>query len=291
MIMPPNLASDFCVKIDFLKNTPNPERIFTTMSSLINSFQNYDDSLARSLNVEVQPVLMLEDIEVGSLKTWLSSALKKLPDNSIENLDWKQAIGHYLVKAKYIVINWLDGKTNISDRQQIIDVQYEVIEAAKETGVEKLGTYSPLRPKTLVKTIGEINSSVAKLHKGDSAEFISDVGSANFNLGLNLSPSNLEELITMETIESKSTMILKVKKPDYLGESMWEFYYGYVIDVKIKHFAWLEKFQQRKVDVRPGDSIRGIVNTIVKYGYDFSVVDTHYELIEVLEIIPAQSPR
>lgn len=135
--MPPNLAPDFCVKIDFQKNTPHPERIFTTMSSLINSFQYFDENLARSLQVDVHPVLMLEDIKEGSLKTWLSSALKRVPDNSIENLDWKQAIGHYLVKAKYIMINWLDGKTTISDRQQIIDVQHEVLDAAKETGVNQ----------------------------------------------------------------------------------------------------------------------------------------------------------
>lgn len=293
MVMPDEtkIAPDFCVSIDFERNSAHPERVFTAMTELIYAFQEFDNHLARTLDIKIQPVIMLEDIKTGSLKTWLSSFLKAVPDEAIGNLDWKQAVGKYLVKGKYILINWLDGKTMITDSQEIIDIQHEILEAAKETGVNNLNTYSPIHPKNLISSIGKINSAVANLNQnGDSAQFISDEGDASFNLTLKVSPENLEDLITKEKIESTSLMILKVKKPDYLGDSMWEFIYGHVIKVKVTHYQWLKDFQDRKIDVRPGDSIRALVKTTVKYGFDYSVIDTHYELVEVIEVIGNTPP-
>src|SRR5688572_8991947 len=124
LLMPDNkqVNADFCIKIDFEKSSPHPERIFQAMTEMISAFQEFDVHLTKTIDVSIEPVLVLEDIESGSLKTWLSSLLKKVPDSAIENLELKQVVGHYLVKAKYIVIKWLDGKTEITDSQQIIDV-------------------------------------------------------------------------------------------------------------------------------------------------------------------------
>lgn len=293
LIMPDNkpVNADFCIRIDFEKSSPNPERVFQTMTEMINAFQEFDAHLARTIDVKIEPILMLEDIESGSLKTWLSSLLKRVPDSAIENLDWKQVVGHYLVKSKHIVINWLDGKTEITDSQQIIDVQYEILEAAKETKINQMNSYAPIQPKLLVQSINDINTALKKLDKKDKAEFISENGTANFNLNLNIAPKTLEELITKETISSESTMILKVKKPDYLGDSMWEFHYDHVIRAKILHEEWVNDFQNRKIDVRPGDAIRARVRTIVRYGYDNTIVDTHYEILKVVEIIVSSQSK
>ena len=81
-------------------------------------------------------------------------------------------------------------------------------------------------------------------------------------------------------------MILKVKKPDYLGESQWEFRHEtHPIPAKILDEKWLKDFQSRKHDVRPGDSLRAIVETEVNYDYNQEVVGTHYYVIEVKEVI------
>jgi len=280
------LKADYCVRIDFEKKSIKPERVFRTMSDLISSFQEFDTAAASSIDSKIEPILMLEDIEVGSLRTWLSNSLKKVPDDAIKALDWKQIVGAYLVRGKYILINWLDGKTQITGPEEIIDIQAEIFDAARETGVSKLDSYAPIRPRSIIKSISKIQTAMSNLQNPDSAEFISSYGTAKFNLDLNISPENLEQLITREKVESESTMILKVKKPDYLGDSMWEFYYDHVIDVKILDYDWLSKFQQRLIDVRPGDSIRAKVKTTISYGYDLTVIAKHYELIKVIEVIP-----
>jgi len=72
---------------------------------------------------------------------------------------------------------------------------------------------------------------------------------------------------------------------------MWEFHYDHVIRAKILHEEWVNDFQNRKIDVRPGDAIRARVRTIVRYGYDNTIVDTHYEILKVDEIIVSNQSK
>jgi hypothetical protein len=51
---------------------------------------------------------------------------------------------------------------------------------------------------------------------------------------------------------------------------------------------WLDDFQKRKVTVRPADSIRARVQTVIKYGYDNRVVATQQNIIKVMQVLPEQ---
>lgn len=281
-----DLKADFCIKIDFERKSGNPARVFEAMSELIKAFQLFDKDLISSIDSKIEPVMFLEDIEIGSLKTWFISVLRGAPDEAIKDLDVKKAIGLYLVKAKYILLNRLEGKTLISDSSEIQDIQYEMVQEAEKTDVKQFPNYTPIPLQKIVQNIDNINNALLNLNENDRASLITSFGEANFNLELNFSPESIEDLITKEKIDSVSTMILRIKKPDYLGTSMWDFRHGTrLISAKICDINWLEKFHSRKVDIRPGDSFRARVNCTVKYGYDFSVVGTSYDVLEVIEII------
>jgi len=47
----------------------------------------------------------------------------------------------------------------------------------------------------------------------------------------------------------------------------------------------LDDFQNRKYDIRPGDSIRAIVEIMTKYSFDNEVISMHYKVLKVNEII------
>jgi hypothetical protein len=49
---------------------------------------------------------------------------------------------------------------------------------------------------------------------------------------------------------------------------------------------WLEKFQARQIPIRPGDSVRALVETRVHYDQFGEVVASHYSVLEVHEVIP-----
>jgi hypothetical protein len=287
---PPRPNVDFGIQIDFDRDSPDPARVFRAMTGLIDSFQQLDRSLAGSIDVSIEPVLMLEDIEAGSLKTWLRTALLSTDDQALKSGEWKKVVGPYLVRTRYIVLRFLEGKEKLSSREDIARLQSELAAAAEETEARWIPMYSPVPTAKLLGGIQSVNDALSHLGQNDKAKFISDDGDANLNIGLQFSISEMEELLTREVISSESTMILKVKKPDYLGGSRWEFVFGRGIEAKILDSDWLHRFQNRGVDVRPGDAIRAIVRTEVRYGYDGSVVGTSYTILKVLGVDHFDSP-
>jgi hypothetical protein len=277
---------DFNLIIDYEKNSPNPERVFSTMAALITTFKSFDNTLIKSIDSSIEPVLLLEDIEIGSLKARLRQALRAANDEALLNLDWKPLIGQYLVKAKYLLIHFIDGKASISDAKEIRQLQDDLLNLAEETGAKQFPYYAPLKPAEIIEHIEKLDRAVKLLDKNDKAYFKSNYGEANFNLSFDYSPEKIEELLTKESIENNTEMILKVKKPDYLSSSQWEFKHDTKsIPAKILDSEWVTRFQKREEDVRPGDSIRATVKVTVKYGFDFSIIRTQYDIIKVHEVI------
>ncbi len=285
--MTEQVKPDFCIEIQFKKKSEAPSRIFKTLSELIEAFIQLDKELVQSIDPKLEPVIILEDIESGSLKTWLRYAIKEIDDDAIKKLDWRPAVGKYILKAKYLILNYLENKTEITDIKDVKEVENRLIELAEETKTDSVLVSTQISPKRLFQNISNIFSATTHLLPEDSISYITDYGRAKFNLSFKIDPPIIEDLLTKEKIESINEMILKVKKPDYLGESRWDFKHeNRIITARITDYNWLKSFQERKIDVRPQDSIRAKVRISTKYGYDFEVVGINYEIVEVLEIIP-----
>lgn len=281
--------ADFCVEIDYKKESENPSRVFRSMFELIDSLQDIDRNLVTSIDVNIEPILLLEDIETGSIRVWLRNLLKLIPDDAAYNLDWKPIVGQYLVKAKKAMVDFLEKKTTITNADEIKPLENEIYQLAEKTKVRWLPAYIPISPRQLLEGMQKISQSLSYLTEGDKAKYIApDEPEAEFNLTFNIAPESIEDLLAKETLISESEMILKVKKPDYLGESMWDMRHGTsVIQVGISDKDWLEKFQARRVEVRPGDSIRARIQIINKYDFDGELISTHHNAIEVVEVIHA----
>lgn len=115
--------ADFCIEIDFEKGTESPSRVFRTMSELIESFEEFDKELVRCIDPQIETIAIIEDIETGSIKAWLSYILKSIDDSALKDLDWKPAVGKYLVKAKYYVIDFIEKKTKITSKAEIEELE------------------------------------------------------------------------------------------------------------------------------------------------------------------------
>ncbi len=93
-------------------------------------------------------------------------------------------------------------------------------------------------------------------------------------------------MLTHETIVNNEMMILKVKKPDFLGDSMWDFRYeGKRLGAKVQDTNWLKQFHDGEVVLRPGDAIRGTVEVQTKYGQDNEVIAVHHKVIKIYEVM------
>jgi hypothetical protein len=253
--------ADFAIYIQFNKNAPQPQRIFQSASALITAFQHFDKVLCATIDSHIEPVMMLEEIEVGSLKIWLRNALESVDDQALKSLNWKQQVGKYLVKAKYLAIDFLNDKADMNDRERVQSFGRSLAGIASETDVKHLPDYKPPSLLDLTGSLREISNAKSPLYDSDTLSYVSEEQSVQFDMTINWTPEKFDEFLTKETIRYEpAPMILAVKKPDYLGNSQWELRHGKIaIKAKIEDEAWLMRFQNREVDVRPQDSLRCMV--------------------------------
>jgi hypothetical protein len=282
---PKPLDSDFGIEIDFQPGTDAPSRVFKTITALIEAFQIVDHQLAESV-ARIEPVLLLENIETGSIIVWLRNKLELLDDDALKSGDWKKVVGTYLVRAKYVMIDFINKRSTISSKVEVEELQAELLEAAKETNVLMIPVYHPLPLPQVLDCVKLLGEATHELRPEDTAKYLSDSGNAQFNASFSISPETLQQLVTREVIVTRIPMILKVKKPDFLGESMWEFRHeNRTIEAKVLDEVWLEKFRHRSIVLKPGDAIKAVVESEVNYSFEGDVVSASHKIIKVEELI------
>ena len=228
--------------------------------------------------------MMLEDVEVGSLKIWLRNALTSTDDQALKDLDWKPAVGKYPVRAKYMVMSWIDDD---STPRSLTDLRKNLQILASETDVRRLPDYPPPDPSALVDAAQRIQTAKDILLPSDKAFLEPGDQRLEIDISVRLDPDQLADMATKETITMPpAQMILAVKKPDYLGASKWDFRLGKrAISARIEDHDFLSGFQGRKQDVRPGDALRCMVAVEMRYGFDNEMISETYVISKVSKVI------
>lgn len=279
--------ADFAFYIDFKKGEGSPSRVFTATSEFIKACEKLDKALVQSVDSNIEAVMVLEDIEAASLKTWLRNLLSATDDEALKTLDWKPQVGKYLVRAKYAILHWIDHETDAP--KSLPALAKEIQKIAAETDVRHLPDYAPPSPRTLLDALSDFQAVKDRLHESDRAAYISDEGELEINLKVRWNLEDIEALAIKEVIAMPpAPVILAVKKPDYLGDSKWDMRHGRrTIPAKISDAAWLRRFQGRQVDVRPGDALKCLVAIEHVYGHDNELISERYTVLEVYEVLPS----
>ena len=276
-------SADFALIIDFKKGEGSPTRVFSAVKDLIEAFHAIDKVLLQSIDSNIKPLMMLEDVEKGSLKVRLRNVLTAIPDDALKNLEWKKIVGPYLLNGKYKVLDWLDE----DKPKSLPNLQKDLQKLAKETGVRRLPDYSSPDPNKLIKGIKKIQKAKDNLLPEDQAFF--EVGDQKHKIGISshFEHDDLEKLAIKQTImEPPVKMTLIVKKPDYLESSKWDFRIKkQTISAKIKDSDFISNFQGRKLDVRPGDALECTVVIETVYGFDDKEISKTYVISEVLRVL------
>lgn len=272
----------FELKIDYKQNTRNPEIIFDSMAKMIRNMRSLDEMMVESLPTITKVEIELEFIEIGSIKARLTTVLEAIPDSAIENLEWKNFVGSYLLKAKYYAIEKLADKKTLTRPEEVRALK----EGIEQIGYEELGENVSISQTKLLENLCNLSDTMKQLDKEDKVIYICGSGAAVINKSFDLKMSQIEELISTEIKEVTSDAIVQIKKPDYLGSSKWELYCeGQVITAKILDFEWLMKYQNGDIDIRPKDSLKILLKA--KYSRDDygRISHTTYEVYKVREVI------
>jgi hypothetical protein len=276
--------ADFAFEIDFQKGSGSASRVFSATHEFIKACERLDHELVQCIDTNIETVLILEDIQAGSIKTWLRNALDATDDDALKTLDWKPLVGKYLVRAKYAVLSWID---NESVPRSLPELRQEIQKIAAETDVRYLPDYTAPSPTALMNAVRDFQAVKEVLADGDRARFLTHDGDIEMNLAVRFPIEDIEALAVARTIESpESQMILAVKRPDYLGTSKWELRHGRkTIAAKIEDTAWLDRFQRRQVEVRPGDALQCMVKVESLYGFDNELMVERYTIVEVMNVL------
>ena len=277
--------ADFAFEIDFKRGEGSASRVFTAINDFIRACERFDAELASTIDSNIETVLLLEDIEAGSIKTWFRNSLTALDDQGLKEMDWKPLVGKYLVRAKYAALRWTEdgaGKHSLSDLAR------EIQTIATDTDVRHIPDYRAPSPRALVQAVKDFQSVKDQLVPGDRATFITGDGTTlEMNLSMRWDIDEIEAMAVRETIRfPPATMILPVKRPDYLGDSKWELRHGKkAISAKIEDVNWLRRFQGREVDVRPGDALKCTVLIEHLYGHDNELMMERYTIQSVEDVL------
>jgi hypothetical protein len=211
-------------------------------------------------------------------------------DQAILTLDWKPLVGKYLVAAKYAFVRWVNDEDERARPGSLADLRRHFLTLARETDVQHIAAYGVPSATDILTSAGEVAGALSRLTDKDRAQFISEQGTAAFNMELDWGAVDLESLAVREEITMPpSPMILAVRRPDYLGEAQWEFRWGKrTIRAKITDQDWLRRFQSRSVDVRPGDALRCIAVQQVRYGYDNELISETFTIQTVEAVLENQ---
>lgn len=206
-------VNEFTLRIEFEKGSENPARVFNAMSEFIKAFHDLDNCLAKAFAVNIQPILVLQDIESGSIRTILSSFLKVIDDDALKDLDWKKQVGKYLVKAKHKIIKFLDEEKELKSIEPIRRLEGELYELAKETDIQHIPLYTTVPTQKLLESIGSISRAPYFLTDKDHVSLLSEEGEDKITRGPYITSQTIEELLTKETLNKQKELILLVKKP------------------------------------------------------------------------------
>ena len=112
-------SETFTLTIDFEKNSPNPSRVFKSMSAIIDGFQVIDNDLLAPFNLKCSPILLLEDIQVGSLRSVMKNIIEGVDDEAIKEFNWKRIVGGFLLQGKHTFLKWIENRERIEHRNDL----------------------------------------------------------------------------------------------------------------------------------------------------------------------------
>lgn len=157
---------------------------------------------------------------------------------------------------------------------------------AQETNVLVLPAYIPIKALDLANESKKITESLKTLESGDSVTFQSNEGDVAVPLEIVITQDDITNLFSERSISNEVERILMVRRPDFLGETKWDFRFEKrSLSAKVADTAWLAEFHAAKVDVRPGDALRVKIKETTAYDKRGEVIKEEIEVVKVLEII------
>lgn len=289
MPAPGDLAqqSSFSIYIDYDTEAQGASRVFRAMASMIEAVQNLDRDLAATVRSDLQVVSQLKDVEASSLKALVES-LTRYVDGEPQTEQGLTRASEFIERAREQIIDYVGGHSTVETRDDVKELRRAISIIAEDTGVDQVLTYATPPPRVLLERMQELGQATQELAPTDRLEYASARKLVPVNERFTIGAGRIEELITERTEEGVVNIVLVVKKPDYLGTSMWQFKFdSKLVEAKISDADWLSRFHAREIELQPGDGIHAEVGAIIRKDQEGRIVSEKYTVQRVLGVVRA----
>lgn len=281
------IQHDIGIYVNYSNNV-DPRHVLGGMKHCIDAIEFTDGFIASQINGSLYNEYKTQSFSGGSLRSLIKYLLSipgdsDIKDSSVFEFPVK-LIGAYVVEARKHFIDAFNRMEKHGYMDSIEYVKEKMYMLLKDSHLNYLGTPLMIPNIAIAECFNEFQSASEYL---DELSEIS-VASPSGTIALNRAPRiSIEDLSVEDTSEHKCTIILGIKKPDFLNVSQWNVIYnGKNMRANIKDSNFILEFLKRKTTLLPGDSIRADV-VIRQYGRQ-NVID----VMKVREILnPGNNDR
>ena len=211
--------------------------------------------------LELLGLLGLTPVTIGTSLWYITKKLKgKTPHDAIE------------IEKDKVQLTWIDE----NEQNQTAVVPKPVAQMLTDKSVREAleKAVSPVKKEGISSMfLGDAKTGYA-LASTEEADYFSSEG---------VEALQIDEGTT-KTYEEPAYLI--VKKPVFIGKGQWEFKFGKeTLHMPIEHDEWLEAYQSRKIDIRPGDKLEVICSVTVVYNKDMEPISETRVIKEVKRVI------
>jgi hypothetical protein len=278
-------ADEFSFVIKFVRGKGDPRRVFEAASLLIEGFEELDDTIAQSVDVNIRTTTVLHDVTTGSLRVILKTLLENIDDQGLKEGEWKKAIGPALVKGKHLAIEALNRSERDAPKA-IEDLRGQLDEIVSETDVKLLPAYAPIHEGKLISSLDKIQDAKRSLEPRDELIIETDGKIYEVDLTKTWEPADIVPVSGTSEKTSEGTVILTIRKPDLLGSSRWQFAHGAaLVYASIEDEKWLKRFHDGKVALHSGDALRCKVRFTYIFDDTGKMIEQKTTITKVMNVI------
>ena len=283
---------EYSITYDFDIEAEDPSRIFYSLGGIIETSKEIDILLGRSINAEIEVQQYLSGIETGSIlakiREWLI-----MPDDQLrlgEQLNQPQ-IQQYINQSRDRVLEELSTPQELNKIESIDSMITDIENIAETSGISNVH-FEPPPKLEIADQMQKISRKIQPVSDFDKVIYTSTgenpiILNPQFTVDL----KSLESQAADEILENESNIILRIKRPDYLGDSRWEFKHGpRALSAKMTDSEWMERFRKREFSIKPGDSLKVRLMTRSAYDKKRELLSENHEVTKVFEIIPTEDP-
>lgn len=270
---------------------------FSVMANLLEAQEKSSNLILSVMDSDAVVQQQLDFIQKGSLKVGICNFLKSLKDDKIRENGWTYIGREAIIAAKNAIIEYIDDKEEINNKTDIENIRDSIVEKAKPVLPSDQILLLESAGNGLLASYIDISLEPYKKLSPTQEIFYTNPDGETRKVNKNCSFNALaieEELSFVETIKNIE-LVLLVKKPDYIGESQWDFQMvsganSYPLQGKILNKDWLKNFQDSSLPYMhmplPKDALRVIADLkIIKKSENDKNPKVTCQIHQVIEVL------